>query len=51
MEVDAPTGSSSGDTPSAADDTLIAEKFLEVVTMLFANDLTFDSISENEDEG
>ena len=51
MTVDPPTGSDSGDTPSAADDALMAERFIEVVAGLVANDLTFDFISENEDEG
>jgi hypothetical protein len=51
MEVDPLTGSGAGDTPSAGDDTIMAEKFMEVVVGLFANDITFDFISENEEEG
>jgi hypothetical protein len=51
MEVDPLTESGAGDTPSAGDDTIMAEKFMEVVVGLFANDITFDFISENEEEG
>lgn len=47
--VTTPDATNPGATP-AEDEAAMADKFTEVVAMIVTNDLTFDFISENEEE-